>query len=243
MRLLAKVPGPAFSRHATSRGAWRRRRTPPRGPHPTRLPPAIGGTRKYRWARFGVPFAIAAAVALAGGLAGQYPWKAPAGALTRFTWTLPAGTSLDSAPAVAPDGRSIAFTALMPRPAALRARSAVVSMQGDRGNRGATLPFWSPDGQSLALLHRRQVDEGIAAEWRTRRSDAKSPVGRGGAWSASGSIIFAPDLILSGLSRVPAEGGNASRSRCLMSHVARRRIGGPLHCRMGSLSLLRPIGR
>ena len=32
--------------------------------------------------------------------------------LTQFTWSLPAGTGLDSAPAVSPDGRRIAFTAV-----------------------------------------------------------------------------------------------------------------------------------
>jgi len=33
------------------------------------------------------------------------------------------------------------------------------------------------------------------------------PLGRGGAWTSSGMIVFAPDAILSGLNRVPAEGG------------------------------------
>ena len=32
--------------------------------------------------------------------------------LTQFTWSLPAGTGLDSAPVVSPDGRRIAFTAV-----------------------------------------------------------------------------------------------------------------------------------
>ena len=39
--------------------------------------------------------------------------------------------------------------------------------------------------------------------------------GRGGTWTSSGIIVFAPDLILSGLSRVPAEGGKAEPATLL----------------------------
>ena len=38
---------------------------------------------------------------------------------------------------------------------------------------------------------------------------AEAPAGRGAAWSLPGTIVFSPDLILSGLSRVLAEGGKA----------------------------------
>ena len=42
-----------------------------------------------------------------------------------------------------------------------------------------------------------------------------APAGRGGTWTASGVMVFGPDLILSGLSRVSADGGNAEPATLL----------------------------
>ena len=165
--------------------------------------------RKGRWLRLAVPAAIAIAVATGWWLAGQYPRTVPAGALTRFTWTLPAGTSLDSAPAVAPDGRHIAFTAANASGVRLFVRDLEsLDAKAIAGTEGATQPFWSPDGQSLAYFGNGKLMK-VALPNGAPTAVAEAPAGRGGAWTSSGSIVFSPDLILSGLSRVPAEGGTA----------------------------------
>ena len=67
------------------------------------------------------------------------------------------------------------------------------------------LPFWSPDGASI----------GFFADAKLKRLDVNSlaieivadaPVGRGGAWQADGSILFAPSAA-GPLFRVAASGG------------------------------------
>ena len=73
------------------------------------------------------------------------------------------------------------------------------------GTEGASFPFWSPDGRSI----------GFFAEQKLKRFDvdsqaiqilADAPVGRGGAWQADGTILFAPTAA-GPLFRVPATTG------------------------------------
>jgi Tol biopolymer transport system component len=76
------------------------------------------------------------------------------------------------------------------------------------GTDGASYPFWSPDGQSIAFF----------AQGKLKRTDILSksvqvicdaPNGRGGAWNKDGVIVFTPD-VFTGLYRVPAAGGTAN---------------------------------
>ena len=166
-------------------------------------------TWKVGWVRVGVPLAIAAAVAAGWWLADQYPRTAPAGALTRFTWTLPPGKSLDSAPVVAPDGRRIGFTANDATGVRLFVHDLdSLDAKPIAGTEGATLPFWSPDGRSLAYFSDGKLMK-VSPPNGAPAAVTEAPAGRGGAWTTSGSIVFAPDVIGSGLSRVSAEGGTA----------------------------------
>jgi Tol biopolymer transport system component len=73
------------------------------------------------------------------------------------------------------------------------------------GTDGASAPFWAPDSRSL----------GFFADGKLKRVDlgsdlaqvlADAPIGRGGAWSADGVIVFAPST-QSPLLRIPASGG------------------------------------
>ncbi len=76
------------------------------------------------------------------------------------------------------------------------------------GTDGASYPFWSPDGQSIAFF----------AQGKLKRTDiggksvqviCDAPNGRGGAWNKDGVIVFTPD-VFTGLYRVSAAGGTAT---------------------------------
>jgi Tol biopolymer transport system component len=129
-------------------------------------------------------------------------------ALTQFKWSLPDGTGLDSAPVVSPDGRRIAFTAVIAgSPSRLFVRSLdALESTAVEGTDGAKQPFWSPDGKSLGFfalgrLMRVAVTGGVPVVI------CAAPDGRGGAWSPSGTIVFGPNLIFEGLAKVSASGG------------------------------------
>jgi serine/threonine protein kinase/Tol biopolymer transport system component len=74
-----------------------------------------------------------------------------------------------------------------------------------QGTEGASLPFWSPEGHSLAFfadnkLKRIDVEGGVAQAL----ADAPNP--QGGSWGADGTILYTPTQI-SPVMRVPAAGG------------------------------------
>ena len=156
--------------------------------------------------------AFAAITAISAGVGwwarGAPPPESPAVGPTRFTWTIPAGLHLDSAPAVSPDGRHLAFTAvgddavprLYVRP--LNGLDARAIARTD----GARHPFWSPDSLTLGYfaagkMMKVALDGGAPVEI----CAATNP--RGAAWGRHGVIVFSPSSIFSGLARVSADGG------------------------------------
>ena len=161
------------------------------------------------WAIAGAAgLAIVLGALIGGWLREQSPSRSVAPDLTQFTWSLPAGTVLDSAPIVSPDGRRIAFTAVS---GGSTPRLFVWSLDSRDpkaidGTDGAKQPFWSPDGRSLGFFARGKLMKvAIAGGVPVYICDA--PDGRGGAWSPTGTIVFGPDLIFEGLARVSADGG------------------------------------
>jgi eukaryotic-like serine/threonine-protein kinase len=172
----------------------------------------VTGNRFLRTARAravagGVGFAIVLAALAGATLRDRAPLESVGPSLTQFTWSLPAGTTLNSAPIVSPDGRRIAFSALnggSPRLFvwSLDARDAIAI----NGTDGAKQPFWSPDGTSLGFfaggkLMKVTVSGGVPVVL------CDAPDGRGGTWSATGTIVFGPNLIFEGLAKVSAHGG------------------------------------
>ncbi len=176
-------------------------------------PPPAPGSRFFRAGR-GSALAGAAglAIALAALIGGRLREQAqtPSGApsLTQFTWSLPAGTALDSAPIASPDGRRIAFTAVGGGSAprlfvwSLDSREATVI----DGTDGAKQPFWSPDGTSIGFFALGKLMK-VALAGGVPVEICNAPDGKGGAWSPTGTIVFGPSMIFEGLARVSADGG------------------------------------
>ena len=205
MRLLEKAPHKRFQSAIDL--AWALEQRPDAEPRPvaTTTPARWWRTRAASW----VAAAAALAVALGAGWQLRPETAAPPSTVEQFPVMLPPGVSLASAPAVSPDGRHIAFAGtdgtvnrLYVR--TLSQRDAVAI----RGSEGATRPFWSADGTSLGYFAKFQLAT-LAWPRGAPVPLAPTPFAYGAAWNASGSILFAPDVILSGISRVSASGGRA----------------------------------
>lgn len=146
-------------------------------------------------------------------------------AVTRFTWSLPAGVGLVSAPVVSPDGRAVAFIGVRDRIHRLFVHTldAFDAREID-GASAARLPFWSPDSQWVGFFQRRRVmkvsiaggapitiaDDSRAATVRTER---------GGAWGADDLIVYGPSFNPPSLYQVRASGGTpAPTTRLAVEH-------------------------
>jgi serine/threonine protein kinase/Tol biopolymer transport system component len=209
-RLLAKAPDARFQSAADL--LWALEQIDPREARPVsrRETP---GTQFFKvrrgWAIAGAAGLAMVLAALVGGrLRDRAPGPSTTPELTQFTWSLPVGTALDSAPIVSPIGRHLAFTAVSANSAprlwvrSLDSRDATVI----EGTDGAKQPFWSPDGRSLGFFAGGKLMKvAIAGGVPVVICDALD--GKGGAWSPTGTIVFGPDMIFEGLSRVSADGG------------------------------------
>lgn len=170
-------------------------------------------SRLLTWALVGVAFVAGGALAwlrLSGGARGAGPLVA------RLTLTIPADQTLEIVPgarplAIAPDGKRIAYAALKNGITRLyvRALDAFEAVPLE-GTEGAWLPFFSPDGQSIAffadgILKRVAIGGGAPVPICEAPGERPGARGRGGTWGPDGTIIFDPGD--SGLMRVSAAGG------------------------------------
>ena len=112
--------------------------------------------------------------------------------------------------AISPDGTHLAFLAPdanAKRVLWVRSLSALTA-QPLSGTEGASYPFWSADGRQLGFFAGGKLKK-IDASGGPAETIADAADGRGGTWSAEGTIVFSPNFN-SGLSRVPAAGGTAT---------------------------------
>jgi Tol biopolymer transport system component len=123
----------------------------------------------------------------------------------RFEVATPPVTDATSL-AISPDGQTIVFEATVNERSQLWLHSLQsLSARPLPGTESASFPFWSPDNKSIGFfadgkLKRIDVDSGLV------RTLANSSIGRGGAWSPDGIILFAPGTN-DPLQRVSALGG------------------------------------
>jgi eukaryotic-like serine/threonine-protein kinase len=74
------------------------------------------------------------------------------------------------------------------------------------GTEGAHFPFWSPDSRSVGYFVPGKLMK-IDTFGGPTQTVCDAPSGRGGTWSAAGTIVFAP-LVSGGLEQVSAAGGS-----------------------------------
>jgi Tol biopolymer transport system component len=118
----------------------------------------------------------------------------------------PENASFDSF-AVSPDGRKLAFTAALNGKLMLWVR-ALNSLDAKPlpGTDNAIYPFWSPDSRSIGFFAMPNKLKTIEIAGGPARDIAEVVMGRGGAWSPEGVIVFCPRPV-GGLCQVAAAGG------------------------------------
>ena len=182
-------------------------------PAPPR-PPWLRSLRSLRalpWlvALLGVAFGAAAMLRLERVDRRERPGDSPPRA-TRFAVMPPAPGEIDGYPALAPDGRSLAFCFAPQHSVPRLWLHSFDSGQGRElaGTEHAEQPFWSPDSRHLGFFARGQLRHVEIATGHVESLAAVSD-SRGATWSESGDIVFSPSCCAP-LSRVAA-GGGASR--------------------------------
>jgi Tol biopolymer transport system component len=169
---------------------------------------------------------VAIGVAIGAGLWMHAPARAP-GAVIRSALLPPLGVDMypdSTGVAISPDGSMIAYlvggvtrsgTQLW-----VRALDSTSSRRLDDAD-DATLPFWSPDSTRIGFFSGGKLKT-IAATGGRAAILCDTPAPRGGAWNASGTIVFAPSGA-GPLFRVPATGGTPAAVTSL--DAARKEVG------------------
>lgn len=171
-------------------------------------PAASVSEKKRNWWPWGIAAVatMVAAVALVTGIGKRA--EVTSAPLVQLSLLPPEDARFTSVPAVSPDGQMIAFVATKDNVNRLYVRGLSWAVSKELpGTDGASYPFWSPDGQSLGFFAERKLKR-IDLAGATPVTLADAEVGRGGSWSPSGVIVFAPGLF-TGLMQVPAAGGAA----------------------------------
>jgi len=96
--------------------------------------------------------------------------------------------------AISPDGRKLAFIAGDPKGARLWMRDmATGRTEALEGTEEALFPFWSPDSRTLGFFSSGKLRK-VSVGGGPMQILCDAPEGRGGSWSANGTIIFTPNI-------------------------------------------------
>ena len=209
-RLLEKAPADRFQSAADLTWALEQSSpadTPASPPVPIRG--SDGRSVASPWVWIAASLALVATVAGIWWAMGSSPPGSPPAAPTRFTWTLPAGTSLLSAPAASPDGRRICWVGGSESAVAQVYVRELSSLEATPvpGTEGARHPFWSPDSQAIGFFARGKLKR-VALDGSSPIVLADAPEPRGGTWGRSGVIVFQPQYRDTPLMRVSDQGGD-----------------------------------
>jgi len=122
----------------------------------------------------------------------------------------PSGAALDTneAPAISPDGRRLVFVGYDATGKQLlytRAFEVAASAEPVANTDGASLPFWSPNSQSVGFFAQGMLKR-VDIETRQVRTLTDAQGGRGGTWNQDDVILFVPRPG-TGVYRVSAAGG------------------------------------
>ena len=160
------------------------------------------------WAIAAIAVLVAATVWL------SRPGPSTTGGTTQvLSVTAPQGTSLatEEAPAISDDGRQVAFigqNAAGRRLLYTRALDRATTTLPIAGSDGASMPFWSPNGQSVGFFAQGKLKTADLATGRVQTlADAGGP--RGGTWNQDDVIVFVPRPP-DGPYRIRASGGEAT---------------------------------
>ena len=181
----------------------RYRKHPTSSPAPTPLAP-----RRTSWTPWALAGTLAAVAAGLGFVAYSHTPEAAPRTL-RASLMPPEGTGfvVSSPPAISPDARKLAFTAVQDGKTSLWVRDLdSLSARNLPATAGASFPFWSPDSQSIAFFAEgklKRIDVGGGAPIALCSTEASA---FGGSWSSRGVILF-PQAPTGGLYKAPAGGG------------------------------------
>jgi serine/threonine protein kinase/Tol biopolymer transport system component len=179
-----------------------------------------------------IPWIVAAAAVLLAGFLALRLGRAPSIAPRALTLDVvpPAGSGIstdsygENPIALSPDGTNLALCLHEGNgPNALWIRTlSTGEIRRLPGTEGASQPFWSPDGRSLGFFARRKLKRAdVAGGAVLTLADVRDP--RGGSWGAGGTIVFTPEAV-SGVMKVSAEGGPATRATKLNASEATHRF-------------------
>jgi Tol biopolymer transport system component len=180
----------------------------------SRIVDEAGGSRHRSRVLQGAAILGAATLLALAGMAASAFLRKPSSqpGVLRFALPAPEQASYPSSPAISPDGKLLAFSAvgagnkwgLWIRP--LNSLNAMPLANTD----DAMAPFWSPDGQSIGFFAGKKLEKIAVGGGAPVVLCATDGLAGGGSWSRDGVIVFGSSFD-EGLYTVPAGGGAAKR--------------------------------